>query len=56
LTISEILYEYESRRPNMKGDYAGGMTEGELESIREESAALREHLRKIRNDTETPQG
>ena len=33
----------------MKGDYAGGMTEGDLESIREESAELRRLIKERRN-------
>jgi len=33
----------------MKGDYAGGMTEGDIESIREESAALRKWIEEKRN-------
>lgn len=41
MTVSEIAYEFEWRRPQQKSDYAGGMTEGEIESIREESAKLR---------------
>lgn len=38
----------------MKGDYAGGMTEGDIESIREESAELRKLIEAKRNGTATP--
>lgn len=41
MTVSEILHEYEWRRPSQKGDYAGGMTVGEIEGIKEQSAKLR---------------
>jgi len=49
MTISELVHEYESRRPHMKTDYAGGMTEAELEAIQSDSAALRAKVRAKRN-------
>jgi hypothetical protein len=48
MTIAEVALEYEIRRETAPTDYAGGMTEGDIESIREESAALREQVRKRR--------
>lgn len=49
MTVSEIVHEYEWRRPHQPTDYAGGMTEADIENIREESAALRKKLRAKRN-------
>jgi hypothetical protein len=40
MTIAEMQAEIEAR-PEPKGSYAGGMTEGEIEDISEASAALR---------------
>ncbi|QDP55379.1 MAG: hypothetical protein Tp176DCM1853251_63 [Prokaryotic dsDNA virus sp.] len=49
MTVSEIAHEYEWRRPHMATDYAGGMTEGEIEAIKDESAALRARIEAKRN-------
>ena len=55
MTISEIAYEYEWRRPNAPTDYAGGMTEGDIEEMQDAGQKLREKIRKAReNGTETP--
>lgn len=47
MTVSEILAEH-----MIRGDgetYAGGMTAGDIESIKEDSAKLREQVRAKRN-------
>jgi len=41
MTISEFFAEYEIRRPAQKGDYAGGMTVGDIEQIKAEAAKSR---------------
>ena len=48
MTVSEIVCIWEAKRPAMKGDYAGGMTEGDIEQIRADAAAHREELARIR--------
>ena len=35
MTLSEWLLEYEHRRPKQDGDYAGGLTQGEVDRLRE---------------------
>ena len=49
MTISEILHEYEWKRPRQKTDYAGGMSEDELDAIKSESAALRGEMEAKQN-------
>ena len=51
MTLSEILHEYEWRRPHMPTDYAGGMTEHDIETIKAESAELRQLVRAKRHAT-----
>jgi hypothetical protein len=52
MTISEIIAEYMVRGGS--GDtYAGGMTAGEIEQIKEDSAKLRERVRARRHGAET---
>ncbi|BAQ67204.1 DNA polymerase alpha, subunit B [Rhodovulum sulfidophilum] len=43
------MHEFEWRRPAAKGDYAGGMTEGDLQAIEEESARLRAKVKAKRD-------
>lgn len=50
MTVSEIVHEHEWRRPLAKTDYAGGMTEEDIESIKADSAKLREKLRSAREN------
>lgn len=33
MTVSEIAHEYEWNRPTQKTDYAGGMTQGEVDEL-----------------------
>ncbi len=47
MTVSELMAEIEAR-PDPKGAYAGGMTEGDIEEIKEASAALRAKRAKAR--------
>lgn len=57
MTVSELLIESMSRDEGNR--YAGGMTAGEIDEIKEQSAALREKVRAKRakeNGAETPQG
>ena len=53
MTVSEVLHEYEWRRPHQPTDYAGGMTEADLDEIRADSADLHEHLRAKRDGIKT---
>lgn len=53
MTVSEILTEFEMRGGD--GDtYAGGMTAGDIDNIKSESAKLRAQVKAKRNGTETP--
>lgn len=57
MTVSELLLESMSR--DNGNTYAGGMTEGDIDEIKAQSAALREKVRAKRakeNGAETPQG
>lgn len=57
MTVSELLLE--SMNHDDGNRYAGGMTAGDIDEIKEQSAALREKVRAKRakeNGTETPQG
>lgn len=51
MTIAEIAVYFEAKRGSQKGDYAGGMTEGDLEEISAEAQALRQKIRKARGTT-----
>ena len=54
MTVSEFLFLFEIKRPTMEGDYAGGMTEGDIADIKAASKALKERLeRKTRDGTST---
>jgi hypothetical protein len=53
MTISEILHEHEWKRPHQKTDYAGGMTEADIDSIKSDSAALRADMEAKKNVTAT---
>lgn len=55
MTVSEILTEYEMRRPANSGDYAGGMTEGDLRSIRSEAAELKAKMESRDSGAAPPQ-
>lgn len=48
MTFVEFFAEYEARRPAQKGDYAGGMTRGDIDKIRADAAKHRRELAKIR--------
>ena len=57
MTVSELLVESMSRDDG--NQYAGGMTAGDIDEIKAQSAALREKVRAKRleqNGAETPQG
>lgn len=41
MTVYELVLEFEMRRPHAPTDYAGGMTEGDIESIKAEAAKAR---------------
>jgi len=51
MTISELTAEMESRGSGET--YAGGMTEEDIENIKEESAALRAYVEAKKNGTAT---
>lgn len=44
MTMREFYLEYEQRRPAQPGDYANGMTLGDIESIKAEGQALMERM------------
>lgn len=53
MTMAEFIIEFETRRPHAPTDYANGMTEGDIESIKAGSAALRDMIRETKqNDLE----
>lgn len=35
MTLSEILHYHEWKRPSSQSDYAGGLTEGDLDEIKD---------------------
>jgi hypothetical protein len=51
MTVSEILHEFEWKRPHQKTDYAGGMSEHELDAIKADSAALRAEMEAKKHGT-----
>ena len=51
LTVGELMAEMESRGSGET--YAGGMTEEDIENIKEESAALRAYVEAKKNGTAT---
>lgn len=52
MTVHELVLEFETRRPHAPTDYAGGMTEGDIEAIKAEAAKARAEREAKRNGTE----
>ncbi len=52
MTMAEFILEFETRRPHAPTDYAGGLTEGDLEAIKEEAAKARAEREAKRNGLE----
>lgn len=48
MTVAEIAVYMEAKRGQSKGDYAGGMTEADLDEIRAADAELRKKVEKAR--------
>jgi hypothetical protein len=34
MTVAEIMLEWEAKRPRQKGDYAGSLTQGDVDDLR----------------------
>lgn len=52
MSMYEFILEFETRRPHAKTDYAGGMTEGDIEAIKAEAAKARAKREAKKNGSE----